>query len=474
MSMPVMPTFSPNAVDQQNTHNGQAMMYNEQYPHKVNNMPQMMAAGPQRKVQPPANRGRPGMQRTRSVTMHDPHMISAPSTPSSHHNNTPLMLQKNNPGFKMDGDAMARRMAQQQFSQQQQQQMLQRQLMQLMGQPRPPQGAAMDPQMESMNPAQSPQAAAAGVPNQGGPARPAGAANMANQNEVNAKIFKRKLGNASIMRILDLIDLVSHEPYETISRLDFWVCVCNTYFLPSAVIRFSTAIEKSEDDGLPAPMQNALYELNLVTAPKFFLATVLSLNVAKHHVTLPGLKFQVLNNGCVLLASRLNVVFNYLDGSVGSATGACRILLNRLFSIQLIDCSITEYRKTISMGALEKAWNNVVKSNKKDKSASLHQVLEEAECSRLAKNCGLPEAAMHVLQMSDVMALLRPLMAFTVAGNINSPLKALEVFVANGNQRMSALGMASSPSPQTSVDEYPAKKRTLSNAMNSPMNQERR
>lgn len=299
------------------------------------------------------------------------------------------------------------------------------------------------------------------------------AAAQAAQLELNIKIFKRNLGNAAVSRILDLIDLVVSEPKETLATYEFWQHICRNYAMPHAALRITVPRDpaKSEDD--TDSRNTKLYTLSVNTAPRFFLANVLASNISKQQLSLPGLRFHVMNSGSVFMASRLSILYTYKDGSSTHLTGVCRLVLSRDFRMDLIDCHILSHASQVSLLQLEKRWLSSCKNDNKEKEF-MKRLFSDTILKTSAKNCGFEENAMRILQISDVMTQLRPLMAFTMANNINSPIKALDTYV-NVNSQYSGAGtnipMANSSARAMLLDfKNQPKKRKVSNAISSPIN----
>lgn len=422
---------------------------------------------------------------------------------NSHGHPTPLMVQQNAPNqFKMPNTGMMQgpkpqpgQMGQPGQQQPGQQQQTQQQLLQPNGH------LDVSQNSPSVNGAQNPNGTSA--PTSGGPGSQAVAtknngATLAAQNEINAKIFKRNLGNAGVMRILDLIDNVSNEPHEKLSTLEFWTRFVQSYFAPNAVMQFTPAvISATNGDGhADSFLHNGpsrLYELDVLTAPRFLVASILSQNLTEHQVSLPGIKSQVMNNGSVLIASRLNIQFIYADGSIGSVQGTCRISLNKDYRIDWIDCRCMSYQSSITINSLEKQWLQHQTSDDKldalganGKNTFIDRLRESAQSVKTSSNSGIHDTAMRILQIGDLMTYLKPLMSFSLTNGINLPVKALEGYMTASSgahiHRLSAAstvnGAASSPSPLTTAQDEPKnilKKRRLSGSVvNSPLNPDNR
>lgn len=276
------------------------------------------------------------------------------------------------------------------------------------------------------------------------------------QNDLNAKIFKRNLGNAGVVRVLNLIDQISNETYDNLSKLGFWQKLIQLYCMPTCTLRLtipsasskynSTNKPNSQKFSLdPEQQQNTRqFELNTSTAPRFFLAQVLSGQVSKLSINLPGLKFQVMNNSSIFMISKFSMQYIYADGSVSNVTGSFKLLMNREFRIEWIDCQCSNIQSSISFDMLESQWANFSKTqsemDKKEDGRSqqdffnyLHQ---SSSAITSSNNCGLHDDAFRVLQIGDVMSNLKSLMGFATTNNVKSPIKALELFMtANNNQQ---------------------------------------
>ncbi|WPK25178.1 hypothetical protein PUMCH_002482 [Australozyma saopauloensis] len=307
------------------------------------------------------------------------------------------------------------------------------------------------------------------------------ASSQATQIEANIRIFKRNLGNAAVSRILDLVDMINSEPVDSSSTYDFWQHICLTYAIPQAAFRITVPVEptKVDEEKFNAKMQ--LFTLTSNTAPRFLLANAIAQNVAKREVTMPGLRFHVLNSGSVFMASRLSIIHTYKDGSSTYLSGVCRFVLSRDFRIELIDCHILTYSSQISMMLLEKKWQTGCKTEANPRDL-VKRLFTESMAKSAALDCGFDESAMRILKISDVMTQLRPLMAFTLNNKLNSPIKALDAYMnvngqnTNSTQASGAGGPAGTPMTRPMPMEIKSqfKKRKASTAAPSPLNSEPR
>lgn len=325
------------------------------------------------------------------------------------------------------------------------------------------------------------------------------------QSELNTKIFKRNLGNAGVVRVLDLVDQVSNELFENLLNIDYWHRITQIYFIPTSILRVTTApspplaAPPAQPDGsylgpdfnVHRSGASRQFELNTSTAPRFFLATIVSGNVLRFQVLLPGLKFQVMNNGSIFIASRLTLNYDYADGSTATVSGTCKLLMNREFRIEWIDCHCLSHQSSISFGALERHWRafsdrKLPHNPAENPNEFFHQLYAQSEAVKTTASSGIHDSAMRVMQIGDIMPHLRSLMGFSLVNNVSSPIKALELFMTlNNNQYLQRLNQAgpgsapagskTSPSPHTLVNpddpKMSIKKRKLSavGGTNSPL-----
>ncbi|CUM67208.1 uncharacterized protein PRCAT00004901001 [Priceomyces carsonii] len=289
------------------------------------------------------------------------------------------------------------------------------------------------------------------------------------QNELNSKIFKRNLGNAAAMRILELVDYISQESIENLSNIDYWTRIIKLHTLPTFIFRFMTApsvkeLNLSSHDflhGFSSSLNEMLdynmegdigsveglehtkskssrqYELNTVTTPRFLLANILEGNLAKFQLSFLGLKFQVLNNGSTLIFGTVTSHYSYRDGSISHVTGNCKILLSREFKIEWIDYRCLNNKESVSFDSLERHWKTFKEYHQNDFNDPSKDFLEhlygQFEALKTSQNSGINQNAMRIMQISDHMLHLTSLMNFSVMNNINSPLRALELYFSNSN-----------------------------------------
>ncbi|KAG7662313.1 MFG1 [[Candida] subhashii] len=279
------------------------------------------------------------------------------------------------------------------------------------------------------------------------------------QQEINARIIRRNLGNAGSMRILDLIESLSNESIDNLTKIEFWNRVIPAYFVPSGTIKFSTVpisnrfslhertklklpfLDFNDNNNNTNPISHQ-FDLSTTVAPRFFVACVSSNNIARFSITLPGMKFQVMNNGSIFLISRLKIQFTYNDGSIADVTGNVKILMGRDLRMEWIDLHCLNYSSSIGLLGLERKWASFMEYAKsKDPSQSndfLKFVYENTEAAKHLSSSGLDPDAMRLLQVGDIMSSLRSLMEFSTINNVSSPMKSLELLMNNNQMVMQA------------------------------------
>ncbi|ABN66134.2 predicted protein, partial [Scheffersomyces stipitis CBS 6054] len=285
------------------------------------------------------------------------------------------------------------------------------------------------------------------------------------QNEMNSRVLKRNLGNAGAMRVLEFIEQISNESPENLTSIEYWQRLIHTYCMPTSIFRISTAATLPSSSGIfshgaamkpnlfnvsfldanldtTSGVSSKFFELTTAFAARFFVTNVIIGNVAKFYVALPGLKFQVMNNGSIFLISRLQQQYIYNDGSIANLTGNVKLVMNRDLRIESVDIQYLSYQPSISFPALEAGWKLYMESKSKemnkgpyDSKEFLSQIHRTAEAIRNTPGSGMHENVMRILQVGDVMSQLKPLMGFSTINSINSPLKSLELFLATNNQQ---------------------------------------
>lgn len=297
------------------------------------------------------------------------------------------------------------------------------------------------------------------------------------------RFFKRNLGNAAVSRVNELLDLIMAESGKSISTYEFWQSLCQNYAMLHAALRITVPQDPARSEDESDFKNTRLYTLSVDTAPRFFLANALATTIAKQVFTLPGLRFHILSNGSVFLVSKLSMLYTYTDNSTCHLTGFCRLLLGVDFRIELIDCHIVKLVSNVSLLQLEKRWLACSRNDTKERDF-MKRLLTETMSGSAAKNCGFEENVLRILQISDVMAQLRPLIAFTSDSRTNSPIKSLDNYVSmnhasthyNSVNSVGGNRHVLSPLTRNMPLDYkgPIKKRRVSNTVPSPTDSEPR
>ncbi|KAL6449967.1 MFG1 Morphogenetic regulator of filamentous growth protein 1 [Candida maltosa Xu316] len=283
------------------------------------------------------------------------------------------------------------------------------------------------------------------------------------QQEINTRIIKRNLGNAAIIRILDLIDFISNQQYENLSSIEFWTKITPANFLPSAILKFNTINTSGSNTGSnnlsihditglnlnflkinPNNNGNGVqqFELNTSTAPRFFVSCVKAKNILKCNINMSGSKFQVLNNGSIIIVSKIELNFGYQDGSNSVIRGAIKILMSRDLRIEWIDLNCSDYQSNISIQALEPKLKSLIDTKKdlKKQKELVDEILSSSHAVQAGLTSGIDSQSMRILQIGDIMTSMKSLMEFSMVNNISSPLKSLELLISSQNsQPISAL-----------------------------------
>ncbi|KAI5970596.1 hypothetical protein CANMA_000337 [Candida margitis] len=260
------------------------------------------------------------------------------------------------------------------------------------------------------------------------------------QQEFNARIIKRNLGNAATMRVLDLIDFLSNEAHDNLRSVEFWQRITPAYFLPNSTLRlnFSKSITSefdrtlSEVTGLnfgflklagkgvndSSPANH--FELNTTTAPRFFSQCVANSEFSRFSIFLPGMKFQVLNNGSIIIVSKLEINLMYEDNSISKLNGNVKVLMSRDLRIEWIDVNCITYESLINLNFLSKS---------PMKSKSVNDVYRDSQTVYNTSTFGLGKSNTRHLQLADILTHMKQLMDFSQLNNIKSPQRALELLL---------------------------------------------
>lgn len=272
------------------------------------------------------------------------------------------------------------------------------------------------------------------------------------QNEMNAKIFKRNLGNAAAVRLLDIVEQVSNEPKDNLLSLAYWQRFIQLYFTPSSDFKLSMDFPDQDplDKNFSDAFQAKPLELSSITAPRFFVSVIKAKQFTHFSITLLGISFQVMNNGFIFLLAKVHLHYHFEDGSMAHINGGSKILMNRDFRIEWIDCKLMKYQSSIGTLHLETVLERFLESNNynmtkfngknnhtKLKNEMINQITSESMSFKYKSTLGLDHDSMRILQVSDIMTNLKSLMRFSMINNLNSPLKSLELFMtANNNHQL--------------------------------------
>lgn len=281
------------------------------------------------------------------------------------------------------------------------------------------------------------------------------------QVEIHAKIFRRNLGNAGVVRILDLIDQILGELRDKLRSIEYWQRVAQVFLLPTTSLRFTTTpqLQPGSKKNLPhmsggfmglGAAQNGglvLYELNLTTAPRFFAAAVALSLIQLFYIHLPGLKFQVFASQAVLITANVVMTYVYMDGSLAKVHGDMKLLMTRDFRIDWADVKCHLYQSSVLLAALERQLHAFQEKTGVDVLELISQVCRGLEAAKHARTVGLDDTAMQVMQILDVMGQLRLLMQFSMVNNVVLPVKALDMFVNANHAAATAAGQPPRPPP---------------------------
>lgn len=185
-----------------------------------------------------------------------------------------------------------------------------------------------------------------------------------------------------------------------------------------------------------------------------------------------------MNNGSIFLISRVLITYFFNDGSISNASGGCKILMNRDFRIEWIDCRLSNYQSTVNVLNIDKIWDSIPYKNDLNefKQEFMNKLKQDILSYKSSSTSGIDSGSMRIMQVADVMSSLKSLMGFTFVNNVNSPLKSLELFMtANSNyqaqmQNQKNLIQQKDNSP---VEDDKLKKRRISvstSNANSPLN----
>lgn len=258
------------------------------------------------------------------------------------------------------------------------------------------------------------------------------------QQELNVRIFKRNLGNAAVLRVLELIDFVSNEMLSNLKRVDFWNLLAPAYFAPSAAIKLNfgkivlnndMSMELCTGLNFDFLKQNlntstnedgASFKLTLIAAP-FFFSKCASDSGTKHaRVNLSTLRHQVLDNGSIFIVARFNLQFTYDDDTISMIDGNVKILVGRDLRIEWMDVDCATYESFINF-----------KRPLESKAVLIKELYNKSRARQNASTAGLTRDAGRTLQLGSILSTMSQLIEFSQQSKVPQPETALKLLVQN-------------------------------------------
>lgn len=124
------------------------------------------------------------------------------------------------------------------------------------------------------------------------------------------------------------------------------------------------------------------------------------------------MKFQVLNNGSIIIVSKLEIDLIYKDDSTSKLNGNVKILMSRDLRIEWIDVNCLTYESLINLNSLNKL---------PLKSKSANDVYYNSKTIQNVSTFGLGKINTRNLQLADILTHMKHLMDFSQLNNIKSP-----------------------------------------------------
>ncbi|KAI5965131.1 uncharacterized protein KGF55_001351 [Candida pseudojiufengensis] len=295
------------------------------------------------------------------------------------------------------------------------------------------------------------------------------------QQELNTRIIKRNLGNAASMRVLDLIDFITNENFENLKHIEFWQRIIPAYFIPNAILKLNfkkVKVKNKDKDGKdknenekerdlseitgldfeflknvsttstttpkastssstnqPSSPNNENdqfhnFEINISTIPYFLTKSIENSTISKFQIFITNLKFQVLNNGSVIIFAKLTINLNYIDNSIKQLLGNFKVLMSKDLRIEWINIEILKYENLFNFESLTNQNNN-----------DLNKIFENSITNQNQETFGLDKNSIKSLQINDIFNSMRHLIEFSHLNNLQSPQRALEL-VVNSNTNL--------------------------------------
>lgn len=235
---------------------------------------------------------------------------------------------------------------------------------------------------------------------------------------LNSEIH-RHLVNIAIVRLHEFHDLISMRMHG--STLEYRRMAMADYFTPAAQVSVS---------------------LNLANDPRhytfsYFLLAHLSSEMASGEVALDLscklVRAKVLQNGSTSLESpKFTSCLLFNDGSQLIHRGTLKVHINPDLRIERYDICVESKTTMVDAETIEKFLKN---ANESDSSVTSPPGLSlfEAGNERISKY-GIQDSTLRLMQIGDVMSLMKPLMTFHSNSGYDSPLKSFESFNASINR----------------------------------------
>ncbi|ESW98717.1 hypothetical protein KL918_001892 [Ogataea parapolymorpha] len=245
-------------------------------------------------------------------------------------------------------------------------------------------------------------------------------AQMTHSEFNNANDIKKNIANIAIIRLFELTEKLCVRADS--ENLEYWRRVMEEYFSESAM---ATLTLKHGNEG-------RFYTFTFSLFARIIYTIALS-GVGFFEISHNLIRANVLPNGSTHLeCSRLILRNWYLDGSYVTLYGVTKIQFSRQLKIEKIDISIYRTSAGLELGTIDKflAKNEFIDSK---------SIRQNFSAFKGLSNFGLQENVMRVMQVGDVMTLVKPLMHFHALSRSNSPIASLEAFNKSTSNELSAL-----------------------------------
>lgn len=273
------------------------------------------------------------------------------------------------------------------------------------------------------------------------------------------RVLRRNMGNAGVLRVLDVIDFVTQGSPDQLCNLVFWQRLIAGNFLPSSVVTIHLGPSgkhspdpRNNEGNLARPKQQTpsaakvglselvlpqthsafskLYKLQMATFPRFLLAAALDLQVAKLDMNLGCVECQVLSNAYINMSGKVVLHYVYVDGSRATVNGRFNLQLNRELRILLIDYWFMEHVPSITLDRLTQELELAHGHHRNTLKSFAASLAETCVAKLRAASFGFGNAVIRTMKLSDAMAYLKPIINFGATRKINSPHHTMEMYVA--------------------------------------------